>query len=82
MNCKFRLDLTAYCRVSCPLAFEKIPILIFGGGEKNFVETLEPVFLIRSFSLLQATRTTIKPWMSSDFGGIPPLTLELAALEF
>ena len=30
---------------------------------------------------MQVTRTSIKAWMSSNFGGIPPLTLELAALE-
>ena len=30
---------------------------------------------------LQVTRTTIKAWMSSNFGGISPLTSELAALE-
>ena len=38
-------------------------------------------FLIGSSSFLQVTRTTIKAWMSSNFGGIPPLTSELAALE-
>ena len=48
---------------------------------KFFVSTLEPLFLIGSFSFLQVTRTTIKAWMSSNFGRIPPLTSELAALE-
>ena len=48
---------------------------------ENLVNTLEPVFLIGSFSFLKVTRTTIKAWMSSDFGGIPALTLELAVLE-
>ena len=47
----------------------------------NLVSTLEPVFMIGSFSYLQVTMTTIKAWMSSDFGGIPPVTSELAALE-
>ena len=37
--------------------------------------------MIGSFSFLQVTRTTIKAWVSSNFGGIPPLTSELAALE-
>ena len=37
--------------------------------------------MIGSFSFLQATRTTIKAWMSSNFGGILPLTSELAALS-
>ena len=37
--------------------------------------------MIVSFSFLQVTRTTIKAWMSSNFGRIPPLNLELAALE-
>ena len=45
------------------------------------MSTLEPLFLIGSFSFLQVTRTTIKAWMSSNFGGIPSLTSELAALD-
>ena len=48
---------------------------------ENLVSTLEPSFLIGSFSFLQVTRTTIKAWMSLNFGRIPPLTWELAALE-
>ena len=47
---------------------------------ENLVSTLEPLFLIGSSSFLQVTRTTIKAWMSSNFGGIPPLTSELTAL--
>ena len=50
-------------------------------NEENLVSTLEPLFLIGSFSFLQVTRKTIKVCMSSDFGGIPPLTSELSALE-
>ena len=34
-----------------------------------------------SSSFLQVTRTTIKAWMSLNFGRISPLTVELAALE-
>ena len=45
------------------------------------MSTLEPLFFIRSFSFLQVTMTSIIAWMSSNFGGIPPLTSELAALE-
>ena len=45
------------------------------------MSNLEPLFLIGSFSFLQVTRTTIKAWMSLNFGGIPPLTSELAALD-
>ena len=30
---------------------------------------------------MQVMRTTIKAWMSSNFGGIPPWSAELAALE-
>ena len=45
------------------------------------MSTLEPLFLIGSFSFLQVTRTIIKAWMSSNFGRIPPLTSELAALD-
>ena len=40
-----------------------------------------PSFLIGSSSFLQVTRTTIKAWMRLNFGGISPLTGELAALE-
>ena len=46
---------------------------------ENFVSTLEPLFLIGSFSFLQVTRTTIKAWMISNFGGIPKLTSESSA---
>ena len=34
-----------------------------------------------SSSFLQTIRTTIKAWMSLNFGKIPLLTSELAALE-
>ena len=34
-----------------------------------------------SSSFLQTIRTTIKAWMSLNFGKIPLLTMELAALE-
>ena len=47
---------------------------------ENPVSTLEPSFLIGSFSFLQVTRTTLKDWMCSNFARIPPLTSELAAL--
>ena len=43
--------------------------------------TLVPIFLDGSSSLLQTTRPTIKPRMSFNFGKIPSLTSELAALE-
>ena len=39
------------------------------------------LFLIGSFSYLQVMRTYIKAWMSLNLGQIPPLTMELAALE-
>ena len=37
--------------------------------------------LIGSFSYLQVVRTYIKAYMSLNFGQIPPLTTQLAALE-
>ena len=43
--------------------------------------TLVLSILNGSSSFLQAIRTTIKAWMSLNFGKIPVLTLELAALE-
>ena len=39
------------------------------------------LFLIGSFSYLQVMRTYIKAYMSLNFGKIPSLTSELAALE-
>ena len=43
--------------------------------------TLVPSFLDGSSSFLQVSRSTIKARMSLNFGKIPSLTLELAALE-
>ena len=48
---------------------------------KILLATLAPSFLIGSSSFLQVTRTTIKAWMSSNLGRIPPLTSEFVALE-
>ena len=47
----------------------------------NGVSTFSQLFLIRSFSYLQVTRTYISAWTISNFGQIPLLTTELAALE-
>ena len=75
---KFRPDLTTHTAELAALErLKKIPYLLSG----DLVSTLEPAFLIGSFSFLQVTRTTIKACMSSDFSGIPSLTSELAALE-
>ena len=57
---------------------KKSHILIMG---VNLISTLAPSLLIESSSFLGLTRTTIKAWISSKFGRIPLLTLELAALE-
>ena len=43
--------------------------------------TLVLLILNGSSSFLQTIRTTIKAWMSLNFGKIPLLTSELAALE-
>ena len=43
--------------------------------------TLVPFFGDESSSFLQITRPTIKTLMSLNFGKIPSLTSELAALE-
>ena len=48
---------------------------------KNEVIRFSRLFLIWSFSCLQVMRTYIKAYMSLNFGQIPPLTTELAALE-
>ena len=55
------------------------PPLTYNG--ENDVCTFFRLFLIRSFLYLQVTRTCIKSRTSSNFGGIRPLTTELAALE-
>ena len=52
---------------------------VIKGG--NVVTTLAPLFLIRSSSYLQVTRTFIKSRTSSKFGQIGPRTAGLAALE-
>ena len=70
---KFRPDTTTNSRVICPCASEKLMY--------NVVSTLSPSFLIRSFSFLQVTRTTITSRTSSKLGKIGPRTAELAALE-
>ena len=43
--------------------------------------TLVPSFFDVSSSFLQVTRSTIKAWIGLNFGKIPSLTSELAALE-
>ena len=43
--------------------------------------TLVASFSNGSSSFLQVTRSIIKAWMGLNFGKIPSLTLELAALE-
>ena len=57
---------------------KKFPLTYNG---KNEVITFSWLFLIGSFSYLQVMRTYIKAYMSLNFGQIPPLTMELAALE-
>ena len=48
---------------------------------ENLISTLEPSFLIGSFSFLQVIMTIIKAWMSLNFVGIQLPTSELAALD-
>ena len=74
---EFRPDSTKDYGVSCPCASEKIPYTYNGS---NVVSTLASSFLIGSSLFLHVTRTTVKAWMSSNFGGIPPWTAELVAL--
>ena len=45
------------------------------------MSTLVPSFSNGSSSFLQVTMSAIKAWMSFNFGKIPSLTSELAALE-
>ena len=55
------------------------PLYTYNG--RNIVTTLVLSIFNGSSSFLQAIRTTIKAWMSLNFGKIPLLTLELAAPE-
>ena len=56
---------------------KKFPLTSNG---ENYDITFSRLFLIRSFSYF-IMRTCIKAWMSLNLGQIPPLTIELAALE-
>ena len=75
---KFRPDWTTDYGVICPWTSKKYPQTYNG---KDGVSTLSRLFKVRSFWYLQVMSTCIKAWMSSNFGQIPPLTWELAALE-
>ena len=70
---KFRPDTDTNTGVICPCMSEKLMY--------NAVNTLAPLFLIRSSSFSQVRRTTIKSWTSSKFDQIGPWTAEIAALE-
>ena len=48
---------------------------------ENYVSTFSRLLLIGFFSYLQVMKTCIKAWMSLNLGQIPPLTMELAALQ-
>ena len=64
-----------------PLTSELVAFERLKKSNNKLVSNLAPLFLIGSSSFLQVTRTTIKAWMSSNFGRIPLLTSEIAALE-
>ena len=48
---------------------------------RNVVTTLVPTFSNGSSSFLQVKRSAMKAWVGLNFGKIPLLTSELAALE-
>ena len=58
-----------------------LPLSVWKNPHRNIVTTLVQSFLDGSSSFLQVTSPTIKAWMSLNFGEIPPLAAELAALE-
>ena len=62
-------------------ALERLEKSPYTYNERKVVTTLVPSFSNGSSSFLQATRSTIKAGMGSNFGKIPSLTSELAALE-
>ena len=61
-----------------PLSVWKNPHRLIMG---DIVTTLVLSILNGSSSFLHTIRTTIKAWMSLNFGKIPSLTSELAALK-
>ena len=61
-----------------PLSVWKNPLKTY--NRRKIVTTLVHSFLDGLSSFLQITRPTIKAWMSLNFGKIPSLTSELAAL--
>ena len=64
-------------RTLVPMATDSSHRVIMGkSASSRFLDCL-----IGSFSYLQVMRTWIKAWMSLNLGQIPPLTMELAALE-
>ena len=65
---KFQLNTTTNSRVICPCASEKMMY--------NVLNTLAPLFLIRSSSFSHLRRTTIKSRTSSKFDQIGPWTAE------
>ena len=74
---EIRPNLTMDCGVSCPRASVKFPHY----RRRIAVATLMPSLLNGSSLFLQVTWTTIKAWVSSNFGQIPSLSMDLAALE-
>ena len=70
---EFRPDTTTNTRVIWHCTSEKVMY--------NVLNTLAPLFLIGSSSVLKVRRTTIKSWTSLKFDQIGPWTAELAALE-
>ena len=63
-------------------ALERLKKFPLTCNEENLVSTLKPLFFcIGPSSFLQVRRTTIKSQTSLNFGRIPPLNSELAALE-
>ena len=48
---------------------------------KNEVVTFSRLFLNQILFILAGKETYIKAYMSLDFGQVPPMTTELAALE-
>ena len=75
---EFRPGLTTDYGVSCPWASEKIPI------DLQWEKRSHHVFLAvsdRILFILAGNEDIQKAYMSLNFGQIPPLTTELAALE-
>ena len=57
-----------FCQIPSPISKLAALERLINECIYSFVSTLEPLFLIESYSFFQVTRTAIKAWMGLEFG--------------